>query len=63
MELTLPDKTVKSFIDIKNGNYNWQDEMLVSFFLFSADKTNDLIHVVFDNLKHDTQLPRKSVET
>ena len=106
---TLPDKTVKTLIDIKNWNYNWQDEyyyerpfklpagtrldveavfdnsadnpsnpssppkrvtwgdgtkdeMLFCFFLLSSEKTEDLIHVVFDNLKHDTQQPRTAVE-
>ncbi len=38
------------------------DEMLYCFFLLSAEKTEDLIHVVFDNLKHDTEQPRKAVE-
>jgi hypothetical protein len=106
---TLPNKTVKTLIDIKNWNYNWQDEyyyerpfklpagtrldveavfdnsdgnpsnpssppkrvtwgegtkdeMLFCFFLLSSEKTEDLIHVVFDNLKHDTKQPRKAVE-
>ena len=106
---TLPDKTVKTLIDIKNWNYNWQDEyyyerpftlvagtrldveavfdnsdgnpsnpssppkrvtwgdgtkdeMLFCFFLLSSEKTEDLIHVIFDNLKHDTKQPRKVVE-
>ena len=106
---TLPDKTAKTLIDIKNWNYNWQDEyyyerpfklpagtrldveaafdnsadnpsnpssppqrvtwgdgtkdeMLFCFFLLSAEKTEDLIHVIFDNLKHDTRQPRKAVE-
>ena len=106
---TLPDKSVKTLIDIKNWNYNWQDEyyyerpfklpagtrldvtavfdnsadnpsnpssppkrvtwgdgtkdeMLFCFFLLSAEKTEDLIHVVFDNLQHDTKQPRKMVE-
>jgi len=106
---TLPDKTVKTLIDIKNWNYNWQDEyyyerpfklpagtrldveavfdnsadnpsnpssppqrvtwgdgtkdeMLFCFFLLAAQKTEDLIHVIFDNLKHDTEQPRKAVE-
>lgn len=106
---TLPDKTVKTLIDIKNWNYNWQDEyyyerpfqipagtrldveasfdnsednpsnpssppkrvtwgdgttdeMLFCFFLLSSEKTEDLIHVIFDNLKHDAQQPRKVVE-
>ncbi len=106
---TLPDTTVKTLIDIKNWNYNWQDEyyyerpfklpagtrldveavfdnsdsnpsnpssppkrvtwgdgtkdeMLFCFFLLSSEKTEDLIHVVFDNLKHDAQRPRKAVK-
>jgi len=106
---TMPDKTVKTLIDIKNWNYNWQDEyyyerpfklpagtrldveavfdnsadnpsnpssppkrvmwgdgtkdeMLFCFFLLSAEKTEDLIHVIFDNLKHDTVQPRKAVK-
>ena len=106
---TLPDKTEKTLIDIKNWNYNWQDEyyyerpfklpegtrldveavfdnsadnpsnpssppkrvtwgdgtkdeMLFCFFLLSAEKTEDLIHVIFDNLKHDSMQPRKVVE-
>lgn len=105
---TLPDKTVKTLIDVKSWNYNWQDEyyyerpfklpagtrlnveaefdnstdnpsnpsspprrvtwgdgtkdeMLFCFFLLSAEKTEDLIHVIFDNLNHDTKQPRKSV--
>lgn len=37
------------------------DEMLFCFFLLSAEKTEDLIHVVFDNLKHDAEQPRKAV--
>jgi hypothetical protein len=106
---TLPDKSAKTLIDIKNWNYNWQDEyyyerpfrlpagtrldveatfdnsadnpsnpsspprrvtwgdgttdeMLFCFFLLSADKTEDLIHVILDNLQHDTRQPRKPVE-
>jgi hypothetical protein len=106
---TLPDKTVKTLIDIQNWNYNWQDEyyyerpfklsagtrldveavfdnsadnpsnpssppkrvtwgdgttdeMLFCFFLLSAEKTEDLIHVIFDNLTHDTKQPRKVVQ-
>lgn len=106
---TLPDKSVKTLIDIQNWNYNWQDEyyyerpftlpagtrlhveavfdnsaenpsnpssppkrvtwgdgtadeMLFCFFLLSAEKTEDLIHVIFDNLKHDTKQPRKAVQ-
>jgi peroxiredoxin len=38
------------------------DEMLFCFFLLSAEKTEDLIHVIFDNLIHDTRQPRKVVE-
>lgn len=106
---TLPDKSVKTLIDIQNWNYNWQDEyyydrpfklpagtrlhveavfdnstdnpsnpssppkrvtwgdgttdeMLFCFFLLSAEKTEDLIHIIFDNLKHDTKQPRKVVQ-
>lgn len=106
---TLPDKSVKTLIDIQNWNYNWQDEyyyerpfklpagtrldveavfdnsaenpanpssppkrvtwgdgttdeMMFCFFLLSADKTEDLIHVIFDNLMHDTKQPRKVVQ-
>jgi len=36
------------------------DEMLFCFFLLSAEKTEDLIHVIFDNLQHDTRQPRKA---
>ena len=106
---TLPDDTSMTLIDIKNWNYNWQDEyyyerpfklpagtrldveaafdnsdsnpsnpssppkrvtwgdgttdeMLFCFFLLSSEKTEDLIHVIFDNLKHDTLQPRKAVD-
>jgi len=106
---TLPDRSVKTLIEIKNWNYNWQDEyyyerpfklpagtrldveavfdnsdsnpsnpssppkrvtwgdgtkdeMLFCFFLLSSERTEDLIHVIFDNLKHDTKQPRKAVE-
>lgn len=105
----LPDRSVKTLIEITHWNYNWQDEyyyerpfrlpagtrleveavfdnsednpsnpssppqrvtwgdgttdeMLFCFFLLSADKTEDLIHVIFDNLKHDTEQPRKAVK-
>jgi len=34
------------------------DEMLFCFFLVSADATDDLIHVVLDNLGHDLRQPR-----
>lgn len=39
-----------------------KDEMLYCFFLLSAEKTEDLIHVILDNLKHDTKQPRKKLE-
>lgn len=38
------------------------DEMLYCFFLISSQKTEDLIHVIFDNLQHDAKQPRKDVE-
>ena len=38
------------------------DEMLFCFFLLSAEKTEDLIHVIFDNLQHDAKQPRKIVK-
>jgi hypothetical protein len=106
---TLPDRTTKTLIDIRDWNYNWQDEyyyeqpftlpagtrldveaafdnsadnpsnpsvppqrvtwgdgttdeMLFCFFLLSAEKTDDLIHVILDNLKHDTRQPRRAVQ-
>jgi hypothetical protein len=37
------------------------DEMLFCFFLLTADKTEDLIHVIFDNLAHDLKQPRKEI--
>jgi len=37
------------------------DEMLFCFFLLTADKTEDLIHTIFDNLGHDVKQPRKAV--
>jgi hypothetical protein len=37
------------------------DEMLFCFFLLTADKTEDLIHTIFDNLGHDLKQPRKNV--
>ncbi len=37
------------------------DEMLFCFFLLTADKTEDLIHTIFDNLGHDLKQPRKDV--
>jgi AhpC/TSA family len=39
-----------------------RDEMLFCFFLMSARKTEDLIAVVFDNLKHDAKQPRKVID-
>lgn len=98
----------KTLIDIRNWNYNWQDEyyyerpftlpagtkltvdaafdnsadnvmnpssppqrvtwgeetddeMLFCFFLLSADKSEDLIHVIYNNLQHDAQQPRADV--
>lgn len=100
--------TQKTLIDVRNWNYNWQDEyyfeqpfklpagtkltvdatfdnsannamnpssppkrvtwgeetedeMLFCFFLLSAEKTEDLIHVIYHNLQHDAQLPRADV--
>ena len=38
------------------------DEMLFCFFLLTADKTEDLIHTIFDNLGHDLKQPRKTVK-
>jgi hypothetical protein len=105
---TFPDGIVKTLIDIRNWNYNWQDEyyyerpfmlpartrldveatfdnsadnpfnpaspparvtwgdgtsdeMLFCFLLMAADKTEDLISVIFDNLRHDTMQPRGSI--
>jgi hypothetical protein len=37
------------------------DEMLFCFFLLTADKTEDLIHTIFDNLGHDVKQNRKDV--
>jgi hypothetical protein len=37
------------------------DEMLFCFFLLTADKTEDLIHTIFDNLGHDLKQNRKNV--
>lgn len=34
------------------------DEMLFCFFLLTADKPEDLIHVILDNLGHDLRQPR-----
>ena len=38
------------------------DEMLFCFFLLTADKTEDLIHTIFDNLGHDLKQTRKDVD-
>lgn len=38
------------------------DEMLFCFFLLTANKTDDLIHTIFDNLGHDLKQPRKDVD-
>ncbi len=37
------------------------DEMLFCFFLLTADRTEDLIHTIFDNLGHDMKQPRREV--
>lgn len=34
------------------------DEMMFCFFLITADKTEDTVHVILDNLQHDSRLPR-----
>ena len=34
------------------------DEMLFCFFLLTADRTEDLVHVILDNLGHDLRQPR-----
>lgn len=38
-----------------------EDEMLYCFFLISAEKAEDLIHVIFHNLGHDAKQPRADV--
>ena len=38
------------------------DEMLFCFFLLTADRTEDLIHTIFDNLGHDLKQTRKNVD-
>jgi len=38
------------------------DEMLFCFFLLAADKTEDLIHTIFDNLGHDMKQSRNVIE-
>jgi len=37
------------------------DEMLFCFFLITANKTEDLIYTIFDNLGHDLKQPRKEI--
>jgi hypothetical protein len=37
------------------------DEMLFCFFLLTADRTDDLILTIFDNLGHDLKQPRREV--
>ena len=37
------------------------DEMLFCFFLITANKTEDLIHTIYDNLGHDMKQPRSKV--
>jgi hypothetical protein len=43
----------------------WGDEttgeMLFCFFLITANRTEDLIHAVLDNLGHDHKQPRSAV--
>lgn len=34
------------------------DEMMFCFFLIAAPRTEDLVHVIFDNLAHDARQPR-----
>ncbi len=38
------------------------DEMLFCFFLITSEKTEDLIHVIFDNLANDAKQPRAKDE-
>ena len=37
------------------------DEMLFCFFLLTAERTEDLIHTILDNLGHDLKQPRGDV--
>ena len=37
------------------------NEMLYCFFLITAEKTEDTIHTIFDNLDHDSKQPRAKV--
>ncbi|MFN7290209.1 MAG: hypothetical protein ACK5YR_08205 [Pirellula sp.] len=38
------------------------DEMFFCFFLLTANKTEDLIHIIFDNLGHDLKQNRKELD-
>ena len=38
------------------------DEMLFCFFLLTAERTEDLLHVIKDNRQHDLRQPRAAVE-
>ena len=38
------------------------DEMMFCFFLLTANKTEDLIHTIFDNLGHDLKQNRKELD-
>ncbi|MEM1453384.1 MAG: hypothetical protein AAGI22_30050, partial [Planctomycetota bacterium] len=38
-----------------------EDEMLFCFFLLAAQSTEDLIHVIHDNVVHDLRQPRADV--
>ncbi len=38
------------------------NEMLFCFFLLTAEKAEDLIHVIYDNLAHDARQPRSPVK-
>jgi hypothetical protein len=38
------------------------DEMLFCFLLITAQKTEDLIHTILDNLGHDRKQPRKEIK-
>ena len=40
-----------------------KDEMLYCFFLLSAHKTEDLIHVIYHNLQHDAKQPRADIQS
>jgi len=38
------------------------DEMMFCFFLLTAEKTEDLIHVIYHNLRHDMNQDRKLLD-